>query len=58
MADAKPCWCVSRGAGEAARGARRQLGEESMIGGQKPDQEESDMSFLEVDRGLPWLSSG
>ena len=27
-------------------------------GGQKPDQEESDMSFLEVDRGLPWLSSG
>lgn len=49
---------MSRGAGEAARGARRQLGEESMIGGQKPDQEESDMSCLEVDRGLPWLSSG
>lgn len=44
--DTKPCWCMSRGAGEAAHGGRRQLGEESMIGGQKPDQKESDVSCL------------
>lgn len=32
--------------------------EGSVIGGQKPDQEKSDVSSLEVDIGLFWLYSG
>lgn len=55
LADAKPCWHDSKGAGEEVHSGKMRAGEWDVIGRQKPDQEETYVQCSAVYTFSSWL---